>query len=106
MEPTLSKQAETEAVSVAVDIKAGRLDLIEGARKLTRLRFRTNNPDDEVFYPFRAIDSETETFLTKAERINFTEKDLETRDKERSEYLEAVGNDVPNYCNDLITRFL
>ena len=105
MKPDYHTKAENDIVSIAINIKNGKRDIIEGARNITRMRFKTSSPDDGAFFPFRAIESETDGFLTGEKSAHFPEGASKVQDDKRSDYIESIRSDAYAYCDELIARF-
>ena len=51
-----------ELVAVASGMLAGGVNLIEGMRRICALRIAIEDPENKVFLPIRAMESETDSF--------------------------------------------
>ncbi len=89
-------------VSVSRDILEGNIDVIEGVRKLNALRTLLSNPEDEIFLPIRAIDSETDHFPIGNQRANWAPESLKKLNQEIEEYLADARDDIFEICRKII----
>jgi hypothetical protein len=94
-----------EIVSVSKSILAGEVNIIEGIRKLCVLRNLVDNPDDEVFLPIRAIESETDHFPVGPQRTNWAPDSLKRLDQEVEEYLAAAQGEIFESCREIIRSY-
>ncbi|MCB1655164.1 MAG: DUF2489 domain-containing protein, partial [Pseudomonadales bacterium] len=78
---------QQELVLVAKSMLDGSLNLIEGVREICELRKATNDPEDELFFSIRAIDSETEHFPIGRVRKECSGPFLKRADLEMKNYL-------------------
>lgn len=81
---------------------AGDVNLIEGVRKMCSLRFATGDPENDVFMPLRAIDSETDHYPLGEMRVRCADDYLRRMDAEMENYLEEAKQDILNACRDII----
>ncbi|MBU0944258.1 MAG: DUF2489 domain-containing protein [Proteobacteria bacterium] len=94
-----------ELVSVANDIINGQIHLIEGVRKICSLRHTVDDPDNSVFMPIRAIESETDHFPLGEIRSRCAVEYLERIDAEMKDYLDEAKQDILDACNEIINTF-
>ena len=94
-----------EIVSVSRSILEGKIDIIEGVRKLCALRTLMDNPEDEVFLPIRAIDLETDHFPIGNQRANWAPESLKKLDQEIEEYLADARDDIFESCREIIRAY-
>jgi hypothetical protein len=100
---TTDKRAELVAVATAmID---GTMNLIEGVRKITALRHDVGNPDDEIFMPIRAIESETDHFPVGAARTQCAPEYLERADEEMGRYLSDAKADILAACQEIVRAY-
>jgi len=90
-----------ELVAVATAMTAGEMNLIEGVRKITALRHDVENPDDEIFMPIRAIESETDHFPLGAARAQCAPDYLKRADEEMGRYLADAEADILAACREI-----
>jgi hypothetical protein len=91
-----------EIVSVSRSILEGKINIIEGVRKLCALRTLMVNPEDEVFLPIRAIDSETDHFPIGNQRANWAPESLKKFEQEIEEYLADARGGIFESCREII----
>lgn len=94
-----------ELVMVATAMLEERLNLIEGVRKICALRYEVGDPENEVFMPVRAIESETDHFPLGKMRDQCAVDYLQHMDAEMSRYLAAAREDILLACRDIIRVF-
>ena len=92
----------SELVAVARAMLDGKMNLIEGVRKITALRHDVGNPDDEIFMPLRGIESETQHFLLGSVRALAAPGYLSQLDEEMKLYLEDATNDIMAACREIV----
>jgi hypothetical protein len=98
-----SKRAEL--ISVATSMLGGNINLIEGVRKICTLRHAVGDPDNEVFMPFRAIESETDHFPLGQMRECCAKDYLQRMDNEMQRYIVDAKNDILIACRKIIQIF-
>jgi hypothetical protein len=94
-----------ELVAVATAMTAGEMNLIEGVRKITALRHDVENPDDEIFMPIRAIESETDHFPIGAARAHCAPDYLQRADEEMELYLADAKADILAACREIVRAY-
>ena len=97
--------ARGELVSTARAMISNEINLIEGLRKITSLRFDVGDPDNEVFLSIRGMESETDNFPIGAMRTNCSLEFLERMDREMANYLADAKDDILQSCRDIIATF-
>lgn len=102
-ENTAAKRAELIAVAKAMT--DGELNLIEGVRKITALQHHVENPDDEIFMPIRAIESETDHFPIGAARAHCAPDYLKRADEEMERYLADAKADILAACRQILRAY-
>jgi hypothetical protein len=102
----LIPDAEVEVVSLATAILKGDLGMVEGVRKLVRLRSQVTKVEfDPDFLPLIGIDSETDVFPIGAVRQHWAPEALAEYDRERL-IMEAHYRDLAfDACRQLLQRF-
>lgn len=103
MELLESKRAELIAVANAM--LDGKMDLIEGVRKICSLRFAVGDPDNDVFMPIRAIESETDHSPLGEMRSRCAPDYLRRMDAEMQRYLSDARQDILEACKEIIRIF-
>lgn len=98
----LSANKRKELIGIANSMLNGEANLIEGVRKICLLRHQLKDPEDDVFIPIRAIDSETDHFPLGQLRNLCANEYLEKIDSEMQSYLEAAKEDIFSACRDII----
>lgn len=94
-----------ELVAVASWMLAGGVNLIEGMRRICALRFAIEDPENEVFLPIRAMESETDSFPVGAMRSNCSEDHLKRADAEMESYLADARDDILQACREIVRTF-
>lgn len=94
-----------ELVAVASGMLAENVNLIEGVRRICALRFEIKDPENEVFLPIRAIESETDSFPLGAMRLYCNEEYLKRVDAELESYLVDARDDIMQACREIVCRF-
>lgn len=95
---------KAELVAVANAMLDGKVNLIEGCRKICNLRDSVD-PDNDVFMPIEGIESETDHFPLGELRKQCTPDYLQRMDAEMERYLLDARNDIHNCCREIIHVF-
>lgn len=95
----------TELVTIARAMLDGRLHLIEGTRRICALRHVVGQPENDVFAPFRAIESETDHFPCGEMRIHCAADYLQQMDTDMNRYLEEARQEILAACEEIIRVF-
>lgn len=94
-----------ELVLLAQDMLSDKVNLIEGVRKICSLRFAIADPENDVFIPFRAIESETDHYPLGKARIICSEDYLRRVDDQIESYLENTKQVIFDGCRDIIRLY-
>lgn len=94
-----------ELVSVANAMLAGKMNSIEGVRKLCNLRFAVEDPDNEVFLRIRGIESETDTFPLGPARSSCSAEYLQRMDSQMQHFIAEFQVDILQACNEIVKAF-
>jgi hypothetical protein len=97
--------ATSDIVLTAVSLRKGEIDPLTAARRITKLRFETANPDDDLFMPFRTVDSDTDRFPVGEVRRSCSPEYLQRADAELAAYLKEATPDLLKACDELIERY-
>ncbi len=90
-------------IVIAEKMLKDQIDLIKGCREILSLSNKTLNPMNEMFIPFRAIDSETDHLPLDEVRPRCSEAYLFKADKEKTDYLdEDTRSILKESCQKLI----
>lgn len=100
------KNKRAELISLSTAMLEGKINLIEGVRKICSLRHEVGDPDNEVFLPIRAIDSETDHFPVGKIRERCTREYLQRMDKEMQLYLADAKDDILTSCREIVQVFI
>ncbi len=93
-----------ELIRIAQELLEGKLHIISGCRIITGLSCDTNDPDDDIYIPFRAVDSETDHLPMGSVR-ELCEPDYLVRvDKEINRYVALENEDIQKSCIELIKK--
>ena len=99
------RATRNELVAVANAMLDGRVNLLEGVRKICSLRHDSEKPDSDVFLTFRAVDSETDRFPLGELRSMYDKVKLAKLDEEMTAYVEDAKDDIFRACKNLIREF-
>jgi|LakMenE01Jun11ns_1017448.scaffolds.fasta_scaffold8921430_1 hypothetical protein len=107
MDDQLNRVSEPrhELIAVASGMLAGGINLIEGIRRICALRFAIEDPDNKVFLPIRAMESETESFSLGEMRAHCSEDYLKRVDAELESYLADARDDILQACREIVRTF-
>jgi hypothetical protein len=94
-----------ELVAVASGMLAGGVNLIEGMRRICALRIAIEDPENKVFLPIRAMESETDSFPLGAMRANCSQDYLKRADAEMESYLADARDDILQACQEIVRTF-
>jgi hypothetical protein len=94
-----------ELIAVAAAMIDGKMSLIEGVRKITALRHAVGNPDDEIFMPILAIESETDHFPIGPARVQCAPDYLTGADAEMQRYLADAKDDILAACREIVRAY-
>ena len=100
---------QVQARQVLVDVASGMLDgsvnLIEGVRQICDLRFAIGDPNNELFFPVRAIESQTDSYPLGEMRLNCDEDYLALADGEMDDFLAEVRDELMQACRKIVRAF-
>ena len=99
-----SIEAKKEIIRVAKEMLAGAVDLIIGCRVITGLSCNTDDPQDEIYLPFIALDSETDHLPMGSVRELCDPDYLKRVDKEINRYNELAREDIHKACVELVKK--
>lgn len=100
-----TERKRSELTGVAAAMLDGQMHLIEGVRKICSLRHAIGDPDNEVFMPIRAIESETDHFPLGEIRTRCALEYLKRMDDEMQRYLADAKADILAACREIIRVF-
>ncbi len=96
--------SKSEIVEVCQHMLDEKISLIEGCRKLVKL-ISKNEEDNEIFFPIRAFESDTERFLLGEPRKHAEPNYLRELDQEMDDYIEKSKEDILKACKNIIKYF-
>lgn len=96
---------QRELVVTADDMISGAVNLLDGVRRICNLRFEIEDPENSLFLPIRAIESDADEFPAEAIRSNFSHEYLQQLDQEMRDYLEDTKNDILKACQSIRDEF-
>lgn len=99
------QDSRVEMVDVATAMLEGHMNLIEGVRKICVLRQSVGDPENEVFMPIRAIESETDHFPLGEMRAHCATDYLHRKDDEMTRYLADAKRDILTACKEIVRIF-
>ena len=91
-----------ELIELATLILKDEINVIEAIRKICNLRFQIDDPENEFFLPFIAIDSDTDHYPVGNMRANCDEGYLKSMDIEMAGFLKKERQYIVNACLDII----
>jgi hypothetical protein len=92
-------------VDVAKKMIAGEIGPIEGSRTIARLRFDVDDEENEVFYPFIGIDSQSDDIVV-GDRSLWAEAFLNEIDRRYEAYERDLRPGIAEDCRALLAVFL
>lgn len=104
-QPDRVSKLRQELVELANSMLRGDINLIEGIRHIGALRFAIEDPENEVFLPVRAIESETDAFPLGAMRLNCSAEYLKRADSEMESYLADARDGILQACREIVCTF-
>jgi hypothetical protein len=84
---------------------SGEIPLLEGARRITVLRFDVGAPDDPIFYTMRGVESETDHLPIGSERAHWDDSALVEKDAEIARYVAAMREEILKSARELLDRY-
>jgi hypothetical protein len=102
---TRIEEIRAELVALAQAMIRGEFGLIEGVRRICRLRILIEDSDNEVFLPIRAVDSETDAFPTGTVRDFYIPERLRALDEEMNKYLSDAAPDILKACRRIVSTY-
>jgi hypothetical protein len=100
------EKARREVLDVARKMLEKKIHLIEGCRRICSLRHDLDDPENELFIPFRGIDSETDHYPLGEARNQCDANYIKRIDHEIDEYLSVVGEPLAQACKALVNKYL
>lgn len=97
--------ATSEILDTVTAVRKGEIDPLTAARRITKLRFETANPDDDIFMPFRVVECDTDRFPVAEARSSYAPDYLQRMDAELAAYLKEATPDLLKACDELAARF-
>lgn len=94
-----------ELIAVAKGVLDGDFNWLDGVRRICDLRFAVMDPENPVFLPIVAIESDSDKFPIGAVRETYSEQALDSMDVELSAYFEHVREDVFQCCSEIVIVF-
>lgn len=94
-----------EIVKIAKSMLKEEVNLIEGSRKINKLRYNTANPDDDIFNPFILFVSDTDSIpIGEDIRKNYGAEYLKRADKELYEYIKDMKPTIFRACKEIVEK--
>ena len=97
--------ARLQLVQIATAMIEGKLHLLEGARRLCRLRPDSGDPENPAFLPMIAVESETDHLPLGDERVRCSVDFLRRIDDEVERYLVDERSHLLEYCREIVRVF-
>lgn len=94
-----------ELRTIATAMIEGRMQLVEGARKINHLRFAIDEPEHEVFKSIVAFEDDTEDFPLGDLRAEYEPNYLKRLDEKMNKLIEEDKADVLAACEDILRLF-
>jgi hypothetical protein len=99
------QSARAELVAVAEAMLNGKLQLVEGCRRIYSLRHKVEDPENPVFLTIRGVESETDHFPLGDMRAQCAPGFLAKADEEMNRYLTGAREDILAACQEIIRTF-
>lgn len=97
-------KAHAKIIRVAHEMLDGKINLLDGCRIITGLHSRAYKPEDDIFMPFRAVDSETDHWPLGVSRELCDTEYLKRVDSEIELYLELESEYIKTACRNVIKK--
>ncbi|MBY0247684.1 MAG: DUF2489 domain-containing protein [Nitrospiraceae bacterium] len=94
-----------ELRTIATAMIEGRMQLVEGARKINHLRFAIDEPEHEVFKSIVAFEDDTEDFPLRDLRAEYEPNYLKRLDEKMNKLIEDDKADVLAACEEILRLF-
>jgi hypothetical protein len=94
-----------ELVDLCKSTINGQADFLVAVRRICALRFIVEDPENSVFMPIRAMESETDTIPTGLARKSFEAKHLEKIDYEMESYWLEMRPILIQACEEIVKIF-
>lgn len=95
-------QTRNKIISLCDDILLEKINLLDGCRKISSLSWDLNERENEIFYPFIAIDSSTDHLPLGEMRQRCSASFLEKADIEINECIQDSQPSIFLACRELI----
>lgn len=99
-----ASDARGRIAEIAAELLAGRIDLVEAARRILAWQARCDE-HDAAFLVFAGIDAETKKLPSESERGNWWPDALALKDAERRLYEEKCGGAAREAAQRLLRRY-
>ena len=93
-----------QLADIARLVLGGEISVVEAVRAMSALRYRTGRPDDELFLPIIAIESDTDHFPLGAVREHYDATYMQRLDAELQAYLADVEEECMLLCKEIGSR--
>ena len=101
----MDSESRKEIVDVSLLIVNEQIGLVEGCRKLVSLRNQFALAEDQDFFPFVGVTSETDDYPEQSVRENFSDSYLKRVDKDVSCYVSIVRPSIIEACTVLVAKY-
>jgi len=91
-------------LSTSRQVIDGHIEVLDGVRQIYSLAMRID-PDNPIFLPIRAMESETDHFPSRTAREKFNADALAALDAERLKYFESAREDLIDACRNIIREY-
>lgn len=98
-------EARREIVSLAAAILDRRMDALQGCRQIAALRFTADLNDDASILSIVGIESETYVLPDDGSRKLYSERYLETVERDVGEYMKAASATIDEICKEIGRKF-
>lgn len=100
-----AEDSRSTLVAIAKLMLGGQMHLIEGSRQICALRHAVGDPDNSVFMPIRAFESETDHFPLGEMRKRCAANYLQKADDDMRRYVAEAEKDVLAACAEIVRIF-
>lgn len=99
---TKDMNAPMKVKSIAQQMLAGQLDLVEGTRALDSLAMRMGRDFEEPYRTLKGIASQADAIPVGLARSHYAQCALERLDAEKSEFLRLFGEEIRWACTEIL----
>lgn len=100
-----TEKPRNKAIEIAKQMLNDQVNLIEGCRAICSISYEDDDPNENVYLPFVAFESETDHIPIGKARLNCSQEHIKKLDNEVRNYILERKADIYNACQELIRKF-